>query len=280
VTLTLPKNIVLANLPKIGEGATSEIYKLGSSKVIKLFKPEYSLEAVAYEASIAQTVNALPLSAPRCYGTLETSGRQGIVYEYVEGESLFTLLVSASGKAKKIVQDLAREQARLNSLECPSLPMQRDRFYYLISKTDLPPEQARPIVDFLFSIPITSRLCHGDFHVGNVFLRNDELVTLDWMNAYSGNPEGDCVRSWLMLASPFIPVKLSPFSGFRFLLFKKYLAHCYLSAYVELSGVKRSELRRWLAVVAAVRLADHVPGEEFWLKRIIRRNLRCLSPRL
>ncbi|MFT6987565.1 MAG: hypothetical protein ACJAT7_003421 [Psychromonas sp.] len=261
----------------IGSGATSDVYLHAPDKVIKLFKGAYKLESVNYEARIAESINNSKINAPKYHGVVEINDRIGIVYDFIEGELLFNELISKPFSAIKIIKNLARTQFELNKLVVEGLPSQTERLSFLIKDSNKIPEYQDLIIAELNNISQTTYVCHGDFHVGNIIRTEKELFIIDWMNCYSGNREGDILRSYLMLTSPFIPFAMNRVKKRCFMLYKIFLGKIFLREYLAISGIRRSSLRKWWPIIAAARLADNVPNEEEWLKNKIRKNMKYLT---
>ena len=78
--------IKIDDLQLIGSGATANVYLYDKKKIIKLFNNDYDINAVNYEAKIAQEINDSCINAPKFYQTIIINGQNGIVYEFVEGE--------------------------------------------------------------------------------------------------------------------------------------------------------------------------------------------------
>ncbi len=258
----------------IGSGATSDVFLYSDTQVLKLFKQEYTKEAVDYEANIVTEINRLGIAAPRIFSVVTVNNRFGIMYEYIKGSLLFDELLNKKN-TKNIIKELVRNQIEINGKTSINLPEQSVRFEKQINRTDLAGDTKEKIKDFIKKVPEENCVCHGDYHVGNIMRVNNELVVLDWMNCYSGNKETDLIRSILMFQSPYIPVKLNMIQKIIFKIFKKNTAGTYKKE--VLKSVKIRNYKAWLVVVAAVRLSDNVPGEKKWLEKIIRNNIKHLT---
>lgn len=266
------------DLQLIGSGATADVYRLSDGTIVKLFKESYSEEAARYEAGIADAVSKTAIKAPRYHGMLTIDGRVGVVYDFVPGELLVARLLTAKPRRGiALIKKLAREHTAMHDTRFdargPGLPSERDRLSYLIRNAQ-GIDRYRPIIlDWLAARDEGNSVCHGDLHAGNVIVDGDDFFTIDWMNAYVGDRAGDVLRSYLMLASPFIPIPLTFPKRLAFIAYKHILAEAYLSEYFKRSGLRRKDIRAWWPAIAAARLADHVPGESAWLIRKIKGNL-------
>lgn len=269
--------VSLKDLPLISSGATSDVYLYDQDTVIKVFTHAYQIESVKYEANITSTINDYAIRAPKYHGILHIDDRVGILYDYVPGKLLFSELLDHPLRAFTLIKQLAAIQHKLNEYRSSTLPKQRDRFSYLINLVTVIPEYRELLLECLGKIPEDDYICHGDFHVGNIIQSKNEIVIIDWMNCYTGTKEGDILRSYLMLISPFIPIKMNYLLSRLFLFYKKIIGWVYLSEYIRLSHIQRRSLRKWWPLVAAARLADRVPHEEKWLLRKIKKNIKYLN---
>jgi Ser/Thr protein kinase RdoA (MazF antagonist) len=107
----------------------------------------------------------------------------------------------------------------------------------------------------LADLPDDDRLCHGDFHPGNIMGSIGSPFVVDWLDATSGPAEADACRTYL-LTLHHAPQLASP----------------YLSAYSNASGYPAKQILLWLPVIAAARLSEGVPDETSRLLALARAN--------
>ncbi len=269
--------VAIKDMQLIGEGATADVYRYSDATILKLFKKAYGAESVRYEASIAEAIGKTDIPAAAYRGIVSIDGRDGIVYDFVPGPLLlFSLLGSNIPEAVAIAKKLAALHGAINSVRTGGLPGQKDRISYLIGRAEGIDDTREKILAWLASRPQGGAVCHGDLHAGNVIVSDGNYVAIDWMNAYSGEGEGDALRSYLMIISPYLPIPIPFWKKPAFTLFKKLVAEAYLGEYLRITGVKRKDLFVWWPAIAAARLADNVPGEREWLARKIKKNVRRL----
>jgi Ser/Thr protein kinase RdoA (MazF antagonist) len=107
---------------------------------------------------------------------------------------------------------LAEAQIRINNVQAPAdLPGIRQTLATRIDAAALRPQRrdfARRILD---GLPAGDRLCHGDFHPGNVLVGADRVSVIDWANATRGVPEADYARTVLLLEQADPLPDTSPF---------------------------------------------------------------------
>lgn len=120
------------------------------------------------------------------------------------------------------------------------------------------------LLALLEALPDGNRLCHGDFHFGNVMSGLDGYVVIDYMNICRGHVMGDIARTVYLIELTPVP----PFAdnGDVLLLLKKMAAALHLKE----MGVDRDSLTGWLTVVAAARLGELKPGDHAEREGILR----------
>lgn len=270
--------ITVNDLQLLGSGATADVYLFEKDKIIKLFHQDYSYESVLYEAKIASEINKSVSRVPKFYTTIQCDERHGIIYEFIPGELLVSLLLRSSlSQGIYLTKELVKTQISINNETHHAIPSQIDRLTYLINNANNIDQYKNDLINGLRSIKQDGFICHGDLHAGNVIVANSELITIDWMNCYAGNKEGDLIRSVLMLTTPYMPFFLGPVKTLRLKIYKIILGYVYLKEYLHTTGLKKKALRKWYPIIAAARIADKVPNEEQWLIRLIQKNIKYLT---
>jgi aminoglycoside phosphotransferase (APT) family kinase protein len=128
-------------------------------------------------------------------------------------------------------------------------------------------------LDILGRLPRGDRLCHGDFHLGNLLGDWDTPVVIDWGDAARGDPLADVARTELLhrLGEP-------PPGTRRFLLAlipigRGILADRYVSTYRRCRGIDEARLELWKLVRAAARLAEGIDSETESLLGYVRKQM-------
>ena len=261
-----------------GKGRTAEVYQWGESRVLKLFYPHVPRQWVEYEVKVARLVVSAGVPAPRVDGCVEISGRAGIIYERIDGTTLLEHLMDKPQEAILYAKRMATLHYQIHCSTGHELPRQEDRFSRAITETAgiLEKSKVNTILSYMNHLPNPSRVCHGDFHPGNLML-GKELIPIDWMNAYSGSPYGDTARTCLMLRSPYAPDELSILEQDEITHMKQVIHDVYLEEYLRLSGADPREIEQWFLPVMVARLREEVPGEKEWLINEIDKRLMSLG---
>lgn len=259
-------------LPKkpFAEGRTAEMYDWKPGLVLKLYREWCPPGWVEYEARIARAVDAAGVSAPHTGEIVEIDGRRGIEYERVNGPSMIEALAAQWWKLPALARRLAALHLEMHAAQPQGLPRQRDNLRADILKAqDLPGALKKKALDRLDSLPDGDRLCHGDFHPGNVLISPGGAVVIDWMTACAGHPAADVARTRLLLSVG------DPPGGFllRLLVFvmRGLLYRIYLSEYRRRSPEVVRLSDAYLPILAAARLSENITPERDPLLRIVER---------
>jgi hypothetical protein len=160
-----------------------------------------------------------------------------------------------------LARQLAELQADMHSRRVPELPALSETLAWKISRAEKLPENVRQAaLKALEQLPEDDRLCHGDFHPGNILLSGRGPVIIDWIDGSRGRPILDVARSSLLFGSGNIPSSISGAWIIRILQGSFY--RIYHRRYFQLNPVNRNELDHWVPVVAAGRLDEGIYFDE------------------
>lgn len=256
----------------IAVGRTAEVFAWEDKTILKLYRTEFPSNWVDYEASIGRQVCAAGVRAPAIYDVIEMDGRRGIIYERIQGISMLEDLSRRPWKLFGLAHMLAELQAEMHSHPLPQLSPMREQLQRSITNAaSLPQELRLPILQILGDLPDGNRLCHGDFHPGNVIMTSQGPVIIDWMTAAAGNPWADVARTCLLLTIGD-PPQGTP-GRMLILTARRYFYRAYLNRYLNLVPHSREQLPAWLPVLAAARLNENIPPEQEKLIAQVRTGL-------
>ena len=99
-----------------------------------------------------------------------------------------------------------------------------------------------------------TKLCHGDYHPSNVIVKEDGTIyVIDWAHVTQGNASADAARTYLLFS----------LDG------HKETAEKYLNFFSEKSAIPKSEIERWLPIVAATQMTKQISEEQEFLSKWI-----------
>jgi len=267
--------INVARLERIAEGREAEIFAWEEGRVLRLFRgprPQWALES---EMAAMRAARAVAPYVPDVFEIVEVEGRPGIVMERVEGTDLITLLGRKPWMVWRAGTVLGKVQARLHGVEAPpELPPLRERIERACGLPGMPPEIGERVRPLLAELPDGDRLCHGDFHPGNMLMTKRGPVVIDWPNVTRGDPTADYARSALLLEMGSPPPGTPALVRYMEGIGRKLIAASFRRAYTSARPVDTELVRRWRVVRMADRLAgDGIPEERELLLGMLREAL-------
>jgi len=247
---------------KIAEGREAEVYAWSgdAAAVLKLYRP-------GYQGHIAESAALTRLGgdgvAPKLIGAVEIDGRHGLLLERRDGLDMLAVLERQPWRLLEYARTLADAQIGIHSIQAPAdLPDTRQTLATRIDAAALRPDLrdfARRILD---GLPTGDRLCHGDFHPGNVLVGADRVSVIDWANATRGIPEADFARTVLLLEQAD-PLPGTPIL-FRGLMAagRSLFARAFARRYRQRTHDPLKQVDSWAIAHAAARLAEGITVEE------------------
>lgn len=185
----------------IAPGRTSDVYEYGRGSVVKVPRPGIPAAWAAIEAEITAAVHSNGLPTPAVRGLDMVEGRESVVFERIDGQSMWEQVRNGSRDVRSVAVELAEIQLTIHGAEPPSLLIAfADRVGPKIDAACVLSAGERDEAQrILASLPRGSSLCHGDLHPGNVLMSDRGAIVIDWYDAASGSPIADFVRSSLLI---------------------------------------------------------------------------------
>lgn len=248
----------------IARGRTADIYDWDAGHVLKLFHNWFEIENIEYEQRIARVIHARGLNSPAVGELLQIEGRHGLIYERVAGRSMLEMLQRQPWKVFHFGKMLARLHAHMHAnVSSREVPSQRKKLENKLKAADKLPSPLRTrLLKTLEVMPIRERVCHGDFHPGNILISRKDATIIDWIDVSRGNPVADVARTSIILSgaveSTQIPTRLQKILVGAF-------HSTYLKHYFRQHRNGWDEYRVWLPIVAGARLSENIPELEQWL---------------
>ncbi|HMB21903.1 MAG TPA: aminoglycoside phosphotransferase family protein [Anaerolineales bacterium] len=244
----------------IAQGRTAEIYAWDDRQILKLFREWWPSNRVEYEARIARAVYAAGVPSPAVGDIVEVNGRHGLIYERLEGISMLQEMNARPWLILKNARLLAELQAQMHQQSIPGLPAYKERSAQDIRTTSqLREDQRESVLSLLAALPDDQKLCHGDFHPGNILLTKRGPVIIDWLTACTGSPWADVART-LVIGRVGVKTagdQISPVTK----MFVKLYFQIYRNRYNVLLPDTQRLIERWIPVMAAARLNEDITSE-------------------
>jgi hypothetical protein len=259
----------------LAEGREAEVFLQPDGHVLKLWRLAGDGPKAEREQTVCQLLSPL---APTTHALVQIDGRPGLVMDRIEGDSLLTQLQRRPYQLFQAARVLARVHVELNARTAPpELPDLKDLLASRLALADALPRHHHELsLRLLAALPDGDRLCHSDFHLGNLLGSWDSPVVIDWGWAARGDPTSDVARSELLQRIGALPPGMPAVFRALAAVGRGVLTDRYLHHYRRLSGIDET-FERWRFVHRAARFADDVPEEWPTLVGLLDRAASALS---
>lgn len=255
----------------IGEGGCSEVFEVGSNRVIKLAKENTSIEALKKECLNHSIAWECGLPVPQPVDLTEINGRPGFVLERITGETMmerfFDQVVISQNKEIKQADIQLTAQLLVNVHQAPAenleLPSQKSSIKSnILSVNYLSNSEKEKVVSLLESLETKQCLCHGDPNPGNFIVKEDgKAVIIDWMNATIGNPEADLAEYIIMIRYAVLPSYFSEEVRKLFDPIREDLIQIFMNEYSKHTDISYDDVEPWITPILARKLSADAISE-------------------
>lgn len=247
----------------LAAGRTAQIFAWQPGWVVKLFNEGFPADEAAREQARARIAQSSGIATPAVGALVRIDGRQGLLFERIDGESGMQQLSSGSVDVAAAARQLAELHTSVHeqSVSLQGMPRQKDLLHERIGGNDALDRALRQrLLARLNDLPDGDCLCHGDFHPGNLIHAAGGPFVVDWVDASRGHPIADVTRSLVLFGGHLAdaPMQDDARAGMQ----------CFIDTYKQhffaISGQDMSMVGRWMPLLAAARMREGVAGSR-WL---------------
>ncbi|MCR8847992.1 aminoglycoside phosphotransferase family protein [Rossellomorea sp. SC111] len=226
-------------------GNTAKVY-LFENKIYKVFNDSLPAEESMKEAKKQQYAHSCGLPVPEIYDVTNIDGKQVIIMEHIEGRPIGDLLTDNMKRAEYYMAMSVDIQIGIHQIKAHSIEPMSEKLHRQIESAPELDHHMKPILlKKLDSMTFEERLCHGDFHLFNLILSQNNITIIDWVDSSAGDRRADVYRTYLLYSQV-----------------SKELADMYMRLYCEKSGQSKDEIFQWAPIIAAARLSEKVSSED------------------
>lgn len=175
----------------IGQGANGKVYRIDPDTIVKAYYNSDSLPDIKRERELARTALILGIPTAIPYDVVKVGEGYGSVFELLNAKS-FANLIKENNDVDKVVQMSVDLLKKIHSTEVkPGLmPRMKEVAVNWVSFLSdyLPKEASEKFLRLVNEVPETDTMLHGDYHIKNVMLQNDEVLLIDMDTLCVGHP--------------------------------------------------------------------------------------------
>lgn len=263
--------INIRELKKIATGGQAEIFALADGRILRLMLRKEDKFLVDYEYQSLKIVKESGLFVPEVFETVIVDDRPGLIMERIYGPTLISLFQKNPLLLISKTKELSKIHIILNKIKAPEklIPL-KSRIRNLADKsTYIDPACKNFVFTILDQLPDGDKLCHGDFHPGNIIVQNGNPYIIDWCGATKAAAVADIAHTYLLFSNvPRIPG--TSILSYTFLkLAGLFSASIYFKTYTKSMKIDMNQFSKWLLVIAAERTFYGLSSEKENLLRFI-----------
>lgn len=192
VSNPLPRASVVKHGELISQGRTADVFEFGRDCVLKVFRPPVTRHRVELEARNARCARAEGIPTPAVEDVIEVNGRLAIVFRRANGPTLQRAIYESPLCALSYLRRFALLHHDVHKAAADGFIDQRVMLRRQIRNAAGLSQGAKESHDHVVAeFAVGQRICHNDFHLGNVIETAQGLQIIDWSLAATGNPVSD-----------------------------------------------------------------------------------------
>jgi aminoglycoside phosphotransferase (APT) family kinase protein len=247
----------LEKVELVGKGFCADVYAWGAGRVLKLFHSV--TERAEREFTATKAVHSSGLPVPAAYEIVEVEGRTGIVFERIDGVSLFDRTQARPWSVFSTIRLAAELHATFNRIQAPEgLPSLHERIAARIESSAAPAAEKQVARDRLAMLPDGTTLCHGDYHPGNVLISRRGPVVIDWSSASRGHHIGDVACTCHLMRTASLPPWAAWYSHLMLRGLRSTMQRLYLKWYFRRLPGSTRDVEEWQKAMSLVVTARKV----------------------
>lgn len=162
------------------QGGEADLYQLDSHRLLRV--PRSGHADFSIETALFPQLAAHHIPIPTFYGVTTYHGRPAQIIEQIDGPSALSELMRHPLHLAGFMRSFSALHEKILSIPGPAnLPSLREQLYTLQAQPErLPKKDLLSILRLFDTLPKGNRVCHGDFHPGNLLTCRGQTYVIDW----------------------------------------------------------------------------------------------------
>ena len=186
------KSISVEGAEVVGSGYFSTVYRIDKDTIVKVFNRVSDPEQVERELSRAKEAFILGIPTAISYDIVKVGEKLGVRFEMLDCDSLRNVFRDNPNRYDEFLEKYANLLHTINSTEPTSKSLSSIKSDYKrkleVVKAAFTDEEYRKLSAMIDGIPDALTFVHGDCHVKNIMVQNDELLLIDMDTLSVGDP--------------------------------------------------------------------------------------------
>jgi uncharacterized protein (TIGR02172 family) len=177
----------------IGKGATACVYRIDQDTIVKVFNKNVEIGMAIRESEKARNAFVAGIPTAIAFDMVKVGDCYGMVYELLNARTLTHVIAGDKAHLTDYVIRFAREIRKLHQIEVDPAQFQDLRSTSLEKMPLLvglvgTQEEIDALSEMYKALPERRTFIHGDCHIGNIMLQDDEWLFIDLSTSGMGHP--------------------------------------------------------------------------------------------
>lgn len=195
------EEISVDGLEKIGEGTSGVVYRLNPEQIVKVYRDYVQLDYAEHERYCSRMLISLGIDTAIPFKTARVGNDYALIYELLDGPSLDKIIKNDKSRFAECIEKFASFLKLIHKTKISSskLPDKKEEWINKVNSIEgiFSDEDIKRITDLIASVPDRDTLVHGDYHTGNVLVKDGELILIDTSDVGTGHPVFDLCEVYL-----------------------------------------------------------------------------------
>lgn len=187
------RKISIEGCEVIGQGANGKVYRTDPDTIVKVYINQDALPDIERERELARKafVSGIPTAIP--YDVVKVDDMYyGSVFELLNAKSFAKLINADPDNLDKYVElsvDVLKKMhdTKVSTTDMPNIkPIAQEWCEYI--KDYIGKENGEKLVSLINDVPVVDHMIHGDYHVKNIMMQNNEVLLIDMDTLCYGHP--------------------------------------------------------------------------------------------
>ena len=176
----------------IGQGANGKVYRIDPDTIVKVYYKPDALPDIERERELARTALILGIPTAIPYDIVKVGEGYGSIFELLNAKSFAKLIQDDPGKTDEVITmsvDLLKKihGTLVNPDKMPDMKKVAQNWAAFL-KDYLPEENFNKLVSLVDGVPEDLHMLHGDYHLKNIMLQDNEVLLIDMDTLCTGHP--------------------------------------------------------------------------------------------
>ena len=176
----------------IGRGANGEVCRIDRDTVVKVYRDPDSLPDIQRERELARKAFVLGVPTAIPYDVVRVGDGYGSVFELLNARSFAKLIIDNEAPLDDVVKMYVDLLKKIHSTELKpgDMPDMKEEVLGWVDflEPHIPRDMFEKLHALVDAVPADTHMMHGDYHIKNVMLQNDEALLIDMDTLCLGNP--------------------------------------------------------------------------------------------